>query len=114
MNEYQPSEKELQDQAKAFRDYFEYEERRALKMMFNFKNLDCDFREQNIQAKCFYWIKAVICLALRRTHGSYLGDTLTVISYDEYQCYESLNWRSVWVTRGIFTGWSVCCCSDGT
>jgi len=113
-DEYQPTEQELKEQAKAFRDYFRYEEKRAFKMMFNLKNFDCEFLEQPIIAKVFYYLKALICLALRRTHGSYLGDTIVVISYDEYQCYESLSWRSVWVTRGIFTGWSVCCCSDGT
>lgn len=95
----------------------EHKRRKAIKNMFKKKSFDDQFKDWNYVQRILYWVKTIICLLLKRTHGSYLNNSVCVINWDFYpSCgeYDGYNWTACWVEIGLFKNWKVCICSDSS
>ena len=109
------TEKEQQEFDRATDTWQKYKRIRALKALFEKDSISCDITDYNHMKRVFCWLKTLICLLLYRTNGSYMDDNkFCILSYDETQGYESLNWDACWVSPSLFKDWNVCLASDGT
>lgn len=95
----------------------EYRRKKAIIAMFKRKSFNDEFDELKWFQKPFYWFKTIICLLFKRTGGSYLGDSVCIISWDFHPSvgeYYGQDWTSCWVETGFFKNWKVCICSDSS
>jgi hypothetical protein len=77
-----------------------------------------EFTELPWYSKAFYWFKALCCLLLNRTGGSYLVSGSCQITFwnlhpsgGEYSGYD---WTAIWIMPGVFSDWNVCIAGDSS
>lgn len=94
-----------------YKELFKYEQKHALKAFFIKGNVFLDLVEMNFFVKWFYFLKALICLLLKRFKSKEYG--IMVIAYDEYSYPDGCSWSYVCVDKGFFKGWNIQMCTDG-
>ena len=106
---------EIEDIIQADLYWKEHQRKKAIKNLFIRDSIDYDINNYNFFKRCFLWVKALICLCLKRTSGSYLDlNSFCIVSYDQsFDMYGS-SWEACWISSKYFKGWNVCLGTDGT
>jgi hypothetical protein len=97
----------------------EHRRKQALKHMFKRKNLVGDFYydfRKKPWAIAFYWLKALICILLKRTNGDYFN-AHDICMWDQRPAcgeYDGWDWECCWVEEGVFKNWRVCIMGDSS
>lgn len=96
-----------------YKDYAKYERRYALKQFFIKGNLAWELKDEyRFIKRWFYFLKALICVFLKRYGLKSYG--ITVITYGEYSYPDCSSWQYVSVGSGLFKGWRISVGTDGT
>lgn len=108
-----------QEIAKIYTDAYNWDQesirKEGLRQLFKRDGIDYDLMDFKLPRRCFLWLKALICLLLKRTSASYFDkNSFCILSFNERFDMSGSGWDAVWISSDYFKGWNVCIGSDGT